>query len=290
LKHAAAVLSDAYRQGRPPRFTPELTAAYLVTRLPATFAAALAVCRETAARLPSTPRTLLDLGAGTAAASLAAAECFPLQAITLLESEPAMIDAGRTLLPHGCWQLRALPGDSELPPHDLVIAAYLLSELSRADALRLAERAWQAARQAVLFIEPGSPRGFTLICEIRAWLLQRGACMLAPCPGDQPCPMPPDDWCHFAARVERSSLHRKLKDASLSYEDEKFSYVALSRQQALPCGARIVRRPEHQPRRILLTLCQGDAIRTQAILHRERSTYKTARQAHWGDAWLPGRC
>ena len=44
LKRAVAALSDAYRDGKPARLTTEENiAAYLVTRMPATYAAAQAV-------------------------------------------------------------------------------------------------------------------------------------------------------------------------------------------------------------------------------------------------------
>src|SRR5664280_688181 len=96
-------------------------------------------------------------------------------------------------------------------------------------------------------IEPGTPKGFTLIRKIRAELLEAGARMVAPCPMEVPCPMADPDWCHFAARVERSSMHRRLKNAELGYEDEKFSYVAVAREPVEPAGARVIRRPRHHP-------------------------------------------
>jgi len=54
------------------------------------------------------------------------------------------------------------------------------------------------------------------------------------------------DWCHMAARVERTSLHRRLKGAELPYEDEKFSYVIATRTPVDRAAARIIRRPDVQ--------------------------------------------
>jgi ribosomal protein RSM22 (predicted rRNA methylase) len=89
----------------------------------------------------------------------------------------------------------------------------------------------EAARVALVVIEPGTPRGAGAIRTIREELLAAGAHMLAPCPAAMPCPLAAPDWCHFAARVERSSLHRRIKEGALGYEDEKYSYVCATPQR-----------------------------------------------------------
>ena len=66
----------------------ERTAAYLVTRMPATYAAAHAVLREVSARIGAVG-SILDAGAGTGAASLAALDAFPDAAVTLVERDAA---------------------------------------------------------------------------------------------------------------------------------------------------------------------------------------------------------
>ncbi|HMD78203.1 MAG TPA: small ribosomal subunit Rsm22 family protein, partial [Terracidiphilus sp.] len=79
LKHAASAMSAAYRESRAVRLPdPARTAAYLVTRMPATFAAAHAVLRELRERLGAgSISSVLDIGAGAGGASLAARQCFP---------------------------------------------------------------------------------------------------------------------------------------------------------------------------------------------------------------------
>ena len=78
LKRAAAAMSEAYREGRTARLgAAERTAAYLVTRMPATYAAAHAALGELRARLAGTTiESVMDVGAGTGAASLAARQCW----------------------------------------------------------------------------------------------------------------------------------------------------------------------------------------------------------------------
>src|SRR5262245_14995631 len=75
LKSAAAALSEAYRTtGRAPRLgDAERVAAYLVTRMPATYAATYSALRE----LPGLAAGgVLDVGGGTGAASLAARQFY----------------------------------------------------------------------------------------------------------------------------------------------------------------------------------------------------------------------
>ena len=280
LKNAVSAMSDAYRDGRAGslrRLAPaERAAAYLVTRMPATYAAAFAVLRE----LRNVPvASILDIGAGTGAASLAARHWFPGAAITMLEPDVAFAAAAHAFLPDARMISADVGALDLLPPHDLVIAAYSLGEVTKPAAHRL----WQAAQKALAIIEPGTPAGFSLIREVRDRLLSAGARMIAPCPAESACPMSGADWCHFAARVERSSLHRRLKDARLNYEDEKFSYVALVREAApLPEG-RIIRHPQHHPGLIVLETCTPRGLETKRVTKRDREEFRWARQASWGD-------
>ena len=41
-----------------------------------------------------------------------------------------------------------------------------------------------------------------------------------------------DDWCHFSQRLARSRDHMLLKDASVPFEDERYSYVVATRAEA----------------------------------------------------------
>jgi ribosomal protein RSM22 (predicted rRNA methylase) len=278
VRRAAAELTASYREGRPVRLTDAVSiAAYLVTRMPATYAAAHAVLRETRARLGNVG-SILDIGAGTGAASLAALEHFPGAAITMVEREGALSEIAHEWLPGAAVMAGNVKRMETLPPCDLVIAAYSLGEFGGG----LAARLWQTARMALVAIEPGTPGGFATIREVRDGLLSRGARMLAPCPMESACPMTAPDWCHFAARVERSSLHRRIKDAELNYEDEKFSYVALAREAVQLAGARIIRRPRQQPGLITLETCTGRGLETVRVTKRDRGRFRAARKGDWG--------
>jgi ribosomal protein RSM22 (predicted rRNA methylase) len=277
LKRAAAALSERYRDGNPTRLTSDdQVTAYLVTRMPATYAAARAALDE----LPDLDvSSVLDIGAGSGAASLAARERFAqAREFTLIERDPSLSDAAGEFLP----EARIVPADvtalSDLPPHDLVIAAYSLGEIEGNVVARL----WAAARVALVVIEPGTPRGSERIAGIREQLLEMGAHMAAPCPAAMECPLGDTDWCHFAARVERTSLHRRLKDGGLGYEDEKFSYVAVARDPVALSGVRVLRHPRHRPGLIELELCTPGGTQSERVTKRDKERFRAARKAAWG--------
>jgi ribosomal protein RSM22 (predicted rRNA methylase) len=246
--------------------------------MPATYAAAHSVLRQTA--LPVT--SVLDVGAGAGAASLAARELFPEASVTMMERECSLADLARDLVPGANVKVSDATALTAFPPHDLVIAAYSFGEFGT----WIAERLWAAAKVALAVIEPGSPAGFGRIRALRKELLQAGAHLAAPCPAESDCPMPEADWCHFAARVERSSLHRRMKGGELSYEDEKFSYIVAAKEPVELPTWRVIRRPRQSPGLIVLETCTPSGLATRRVTKRDRDQYRAARKTGWGDAGL----
>jgi ribosomal protein RSM22 (predicted rRNA methylase) len=94
------------------------------------------------------------------------------------------------------------------------------------------------------------------------------------------------DWCHFAERIERSSLHRRLKQGALGYEDEKFSYLIVAKEPHSLPNARIVRHPQHHSGHTGLTLCTSKgSLEAMTVSRRTPELYKRVRKAEWGDSW-----
>ncbi len=290
VKLAAKIMSQAYREGNAASLAhmpaDQRVAAYLVIRMPGTYAAAAAVLREVRERISGGAiGSVLDVGTGTGAASLAARATFAeASQFTLIERDRNFGRLARQFLPDAEIRIEDFTRIKTLPPHDLVIAAYSLGESL---APEIAARMWEATRVAMVVIEPGSPSGFALVRDIRALLLREGGAMLAPCPAEGPCPIAAPDWCHFAARVERTSLVRRMKDAELSYEDEKFSYIAGGREPVALAPARIVRRPRVEPGLITLEVCAPQGLQTIRIPKRDRDAFRAARRAAWGDPFAP---
>jgi ribosomal protein RSM22 (predicted rRNA methylase) len=229
----------------------------------------------------------VDLGGGTGAAAWAARERYGRIAATILDQVPEALKLGAriakdqdfTWLP---WHL----GDP-VPAADLVTASYVLTELDEEHQRTLVAQASAAARTAVVLIEPGTPPGYRRMLVAREQLIEAGWHIAAPCPHQQACGLRGRDWCHFAARVNRSALHRRLKDASLGYEDEKFAFVAAVRTQTVP-GGRIVRHPLFRKGLVTLQVCHPDTTVTPTLVpKRDGPLYKAARDAEWGDAWPP---
>ncbi len=299
LTEAAAALSARYRapQATLVRFinTDTERLAYTATRMPATYAAACQVFGELQRLRPDAQfASLLDLGAGTGAASWAAAETFgALQQCTLLEQDSGLLQLGRDLaqasdqpaLRAANWQRANLQQVRDWPPHDLAVFSYALGEIEPELAARIVHGVWQTTQQALAIIEPGTMRGFATVRRLRDQLIGLGGQLAAPCPHAHACPLPATDWCHFAARVERSALQRRLKAGLLGYEDEKFSYVIFAKQPVQPATARVLRHPQRAAGYTQLQLCTIAGLQQLAVTKREQTAWKRARKTAWGDAW-----
>ncbi len=287
---------------RSPALSPAISSeierlAYLVTRMPATYAAVYAVLAEIIERVPDcTVETVLDLGAGPGTASWAASEIFPgVREILLVERDHAFTQLGKSLtaesestaLQSATWRNADITQAKTFPPHDLVILSYSIGELQPGDAAKLLDVAWTASSKVLAIIEPGTPAGFTRIRLLRDELLRRGGHMVAPCPHAAACPMAGDDWCHFAARVERSSIHRRVKGGTLGYEDEKYSYILMSKTPVQPAQARIIRHPLHRSGFTELRLCTRNGLRDITVSRKHKSDFRRAKKSLWGCTWEP---
>lgn len=271
-------------------------AAYAAYRMPATYAAATTALRQAAALSPGfTPRSQLDVGGGTGAAIWAATEVWPsVEKVTVIEHDADVIDLGRRLarrspaLAETTWRRASIAAGLDRPAADLVTMSYTLGELPRTEQAQVVR--WLAADAAmVVIIEPGTPVGYAAIAAARETLTAAGLSVLAPCPHDGRCPIEPGrDWCHFSVRLPRSSLHRRVKSGTLSFEDEKFSYVAAATTTGPRPAARVLRHPQKRKGVVSLRLCgDGGGIADVIVSKRQGDLYRAARDAEWGDGWPP---
>ncbi len=297
LAASAAALSARYRaELRDGRFHVDeegAARAYLAARLPATYAATRSALEAAATALPHfAPESQLDLGAGPGTAVFAAADLWPsLAGATLIEGSAAMRRVGQDLAASDSLARRWLAADlaggpPPLEAHDLVTITYVLDELEPAARDRLVEAAFAATTGILVIVEPGTPAGWQRILAARAALIAAGATIAAPCPHQAPCPIAPPDWCHFAARVARSRVHLRAKQASVPFEDEKFIYLAASRSRPENRPSRVLAPPRAASGRVMLKLCRGDGSRADRLVtRREGDAFRAARRADWGDAF-----
>ena len=303
-------------------------AAYLAVRMPATFAAVSSALRWTREALPQEDlqiRSMLDLGSGPGTALWAAAQLFPtLVSATAVERDPRLIEIGRRLAdrsPHAAvreatWLCGDLTAQLPLPQRaktglagdpdgswDLVVCAYALNEIGARHRAELIRQAWARCAKLLVIVEPGTKMGFANVLAARSQMLSPQHAdpddvplLVAPCPNSLACPMAGGkDWCHFAARVERTAAHRRLKQATLGHEDEKFSYVAFLRDEPRsssrigvpesPPAARIVRHPRLFSGYAQLTLCRAGEIASTTVTRSQKEDWRRLKRLGWGDRW-----
>jgi len=262
--------------------------AYLVSRFPATYAAVFRVLVEMQKRCKQeSVKTFLDIGAGPGTALIAAVEAMlPLTYATLVERDAGFIKLGKELIESSMeqrWLCQDITKELKLPEHDLVIASYSLGELDENSRMQILEKLWQLTKKVLIIIEPGTKAGFESLKKMRESLLLKGGFLVAPCPHSENCPLQKNDWCHFSVRVERSSLHRKIKDAILNYEDEKFSYLIFSKNKIEPCQSRVIRHPFKGAGFINLQLCSKKGIEKKTITKKNKTQFSYTRKIEWGD-------
>lgn len=297
-RHSAAI-SEGYRSGRPSREligADEAVLAYLLARMPATYAAVARVLSEARERAPDfAPRSLLDAGAGPGTASWASVETWSgIARIAMLDDSAAFLRIAQNLAAASAHdglrtaQMQAgdmAQADAAIAQADLVIASYALAELAHDRLPQVVARLWNACSGMLVLIEPGTPAGFSRILACRDMLLKQGAAILAPCPASSPCPVLSPDWCHFSVRLARSRDHMITKSAQVPFEDERFSYLVAARDgvAATRPAARVLALPKRNKTGVTMKLCTGGRIEMRTVASRDRANFAHARNADWGD-------
>lgn len=314
LRRLGASLSDTYRaggvEGRRVVRDADTARAYAAWHLPQTHAHVRAALAALAERRPEwDPRSLLDLGAGPGTAAWATLGTWDsIERITCVEREAELVALGRRLaaasgvaaLEEATWRRESLERLGSVGEADLVVLAHVLSELPAGQRSRVLERAWSATADTLVVVEPGTPAGFAVVDAARDAL--RGVLRssspggsadalrgtrgrtLAPCPHDEACPLV-DDWCHLSERAERPAAQRRVKSASLPYEDVKFSYAVLTRaDDARPAAARVIRAPRRSKGLVELDLCTSAGLRRVRVSKSRGQAHRRAVKLSWGDA------
>lgn len=298
LRSAYEQMSDLYRNNRNEGSgrvyqalnSPQRRLAYIAARMPATYAAVKKVLQEL--ENESQCESLLDVGAGCGTASFAACDIFEnLHHITAVEHNQEMITIGKSLainhprLKKTTWiSANMLSPFLEFPKSDLTILSYALNEIPLDSQAQLILKLWNVTNKFLVIVEPGTKASFDLIHSTRNLFIQQESSILAPCPHFQQCPaFKNNDVCHFSARVQRTSFHRYLKHGALGFEDEKFSYLILTKIPQQNYNARIVRKPTTRTGLIALKLCTENGFALDSCTKKDKERYKKFKDSEWGD-------
>jgi ribosomal protein RSM22 (predicted rRNA methylase) len=299
LSERAQRLSEGFRARRSTRETvrdADDALAYALARLPATYAATATVLGRICDEAPQLqPRNLLDLGCGLGAAAFAALEAWPeLDGITQLDRSQEFLTLAQTIVQASSRRalaaakfiaadMEALPADAG--PFDMIVMSYSATEIADERLLPTLAAVWRLCAGALVIVEPGTPRDHRRLMSVREALTEAGAFIALPCPHPNPCPLAPPDWCHFSTRLPRSRDHKLLKNASVPFEDEKFSYLVATREAfALTSNfSRILRPPRILKYGLELRLCDSMGIRETTTPRRDKARYDKIRKNTWGD-------
>ena len=262
--------------------------AYAISRMPATYCAVYSSLSQTLKKYKNEIKTVYDIGAGTGSATWAIQELLQPQKITCLEYEKEMLKIGERLMKKtetkASWEQFDINKDCFQEKADLVISSYMINELEESSRKNAIQKMWEATSGLLLLIEPGTPKGFKHILEAREILLQQKANIVAPCTHNGKCEISQDDWCSFYVRVARSGIHRQAKNGTLGYEDEKFSYIAFSRELTFENGqARILRHPQIGQGHVKVKVCTQNGIQEKTFTKKDKEAYKKVRKLDAGE-------
>jgi len=138
--------------------------------------------------------------------------------------------------------------------------------------------------QFVILIEPGTPDSFKKMQDLQKIAKQKDFFVIAPCTHQEECKLPKEDWCHSVCRVQRSRIHRMLKQGDLPYEDEKFSYYIFAKKNYSTVEKRILRHPNIEKNKVIIKVCTKDEIKVLSIAKKEKELYKIVKKKHCGDS------
>lgn len=255
--------------------------AYAMGRMPATHE----VCKKVLEEVKYlNPQTATDVGAGTGAATLALLETFNIKQINCLELSNQMLNIGKLLTcehKNICWQPFNILTDT-IPTADLTICSYMLNEVE-ANLKEATQKLFNSFNKVLIVIEAGTPHGFGIINKVRTLAIENNLNIIAPCSSNKPCPINSNDWCAFTTRVNRNNILQQIKQGSLSYEDENYSYLIVTKEKQSNSYARILRHPEILKGHINLKVCENGNIKQVTITKTMGEKYKLAKKLNSGD-------
>ena len=182
------------------------------------------------------PKNMLDFGAGTGTASLAASLWFKHKiALTLIEPSNGMAKAATKLLRTSYTNIdhyKTLSNLATNTPFDLIIAANAINEIPTDEQSIFAEKLLDQTSENgfLIIIEPGTQLASKGLVELRKALLtkQNNFSIVYPCFHHNECQLlsQQNGWCHSELQIQRTAYLRQV-DAALGFNKHEISFSAL---------------------------------------------------------------
>ena len=220
---------------------------------------------------------VFDVGSGTGAGYFATKDVLPDVEISLFERDLNMIQTFKQLDETKAVQRFDLVKDEFSSKADLIMTSYVLSEMNEETRMMSVKKMLEASNRYVLLIDTGTPRTYENFMKIKRMINESdGVSIIAPCASEK-CGLK-NDYCQFFARVERSSLQKMSKDASLSYEDEKYFYLLIEKSDVKHDFCRVIRRPQIKTNLTELKVCDKDGVKDLKITKKSKELYKKSKK------------
>ena len=256
---------------------------YAISRMPATYAVIYTLLKQLFEQgFIAGIESVLDVGSGTGAGYFAIKEFDDDTQINLVERDENMIKVFETLTDKKVpVQNLDIVRDRLETKADLVMTSYVLSEMKEQDRLNSVLKLLESANKYILIIDTGTPRTYENMMTVKRFVQEKGYNVIAPCMSKK-CALK-NDYCQFYARVERSALMRQAKQSELSYEDEKYFYMLISKENVKKCEKRIIRRPVIKPNSIEIMVCSNDGILKENYTKKNKELFKKIKKAKIND-------
>lgn len=257
--------------------TNEDSAVYAISRMPATFAVIYTLLNDLIKQNKLKEiSSVSDVGSGTGAGFFACREIFDDVSISLFERDNKMIQIFDKFETGVSVQRFDFLRDEIAEKSDLVMSNYVFSELNEEGRRKALKKMLDASKKYVLIVDTGTPRTYENFMKLKKLAIDEGYKILAPCKSEK-CGLK-NDYCQFYARVERSSLLKLSKAASLSYEDEKYFYLLISKEnQNLESNEkRVIRRPQIKTNFVELKLCTNSGVFDEKFTKKDKVAFKRA--------------
>ncbi len=93
------------------------------------------------------------------------------------------------------------------------------------------------------------------------------------------------DWCHFVERLDRSRIQKHLIKGVLGYEDEKYSYLLMSKYPIHSDGKRIISRPNITKYSVSFDVCSEKNGHIVVKKRENKNKYQIAKKSIRGDLY-----